>query len=169
MYYTGIGSRETPCTIAAKMSELAYALARRGYTLRSGGAQGADTAFEEGCDIASGKKEIYLPWSRFNGSESMYTAPKDEAFVIAAKYHPAWERCSNAAKKLHARNVHQVLGWDLDSPSMFVVCWTPTNKGGTLQATRIATAYGIPVYNMYTQGSFSLSSLEDHTNMGASG
>ena len=46
-YYTGIGSRETPKDIMQLMSKLAYKLASEGYILRSGAAQGADTAFEE--------------------------------------------------------------------------------------------------------------------------
>ena len=46
--YTGIGSRETPVEIAAKMTELAVRLDALGYTLRSGGAQGADTFFDGG-------------------------------------------------------------------------------------------------------------------------
>lgn len=47
-YYTGVGSRETPEHILKFIEDVAYWLAGRGYTGRSGSAAGADTAFEQG-------------------------------------------------------------------------------------------------------------------------
>ena len=70
MWYAGIGSRKAPKEAIDRMAELAEELAGKGYTLRSGGAGGADKAFEKGCDAVDGKKEIYLPWEGFNGSKS---------------------------------------------------------------------------------------------------
>lgn len=58
MIYTGIGSRETPPEIQEIMTNYARKLDKLGFILRSGGAMGADTAFEKG----STNKEIYLPW-----------------------------------------------------------------------------------------------------------
>ena len=150
-FYTGIGSRETPPTFCVIMTNSARQLARAGYTLRSGGAPRADLAFEAG---AGEQKRIYLPWPGFNGSDSplhtfdAQTTARAEA--IAAAHHPRWSRLSDAAKKLHARNVHQVLGDDLASPSEFVICWTAGGKlqGGTAQALRIALAYKIPIINL---------------------
>ena len=67
---------------------------------------------------------------------------------MAAEFHPAWDRCSRGARALHARNCHQVLGWDLKTPSEFILCWTKDGKasGGTGQAMRIAKAFNIPIY-----------------------
>lgn len=67
MFYTGVGSRETPRDVQAVMYKFAQKMALHGAVLRSGGADGADTAFELGCDKQQGKKEIYLPWQGFNG------------------------------------------------------------------------------------------------------
>lgn len=144
-YYAGIGSRETPERILDIMTATALQMAGLGFTLRSGHADGADKAFELGAAL----KEIYLPWRRFNGSTSLLL-PTPDAFIMAEKYHPAWDKCSPAAKKLHARNCHQVLGHDLKTPSEFVVCWTPNagGGGGTGQAIRIAKAHGIMVYDL---------------------
>ena len=50
MYYAGIGSRETPGLMLGAFARIGEFLAKKGYTLRSGGADGADTAFEVGCD-----------------------------------------------------------------------------------------------------------------------
>lgn len=72
------------------------------------------------------------------------------ALDLAAKFHPAWNRCSPAAKKLHARNGFIVLGPNLNDPVKLVVAWTPggLGGGGTGQALRIAQAYGIPVVDL---------------------
>jgi len=48
MYYSGIGSRSTPENILHMMGDVAYRLANKGWILRSGGADGADNAFEQG-------------------------------------------------------------------------------------------------------------------------
>lgn len=42
IYYTGVGSRETPKEVLNYFSKLAYFLASNNYILRSGHAQGAD-------------------------------------------------------------------------------------------------------------------------------
>ena len=60
--FAGIGSRSTPDHVLQAMRKVAHRLAEMGYTLLSGGAAGADSAFEEGC---FGRKEIYLPWTGF--------------------------------------------------------------------------------------------------------
>lgn len=153
-YYAGIGSRETPPGVRAYMRWLAVELAKDGMILRSGGADGADAAFEEGCDEAGGQKEIYVPWKGFNGREvkglkNSVWLPSLLARDEAMKFHPAWHRLSDGSKKLHARNTHQVLGQYLDKYSRFVLCWTPNGKGGggTGQAIRIAKYYAIPVFD----------------------
>ena len=147
-YYAGIGSRETPDVVLSVFRDIAKELSAD-YILRSGGADGADTIFEKGVDEVHGKKEIYLPWKGFNHSTSSLIVSEPEAFQIAEKYHPYWNKLKDGAKKLQARNSHQVLGADLKTPSSFVVCWTEngSGKGGTGQAIRIANAYHVPVFD----------------------
>lgn len=149
MYYTGIGSRETPQEVLDSFMRIARYLSTKEYVLRSGGADGADLAFERGCDMVNGNKEVYLPWKGFNNSKSNLIVSEGKAFEIAAKYHPYWHNLKEGAKKLQARNSHQVLGRDLNTPSSFVICWTKGGKdlGGTVQAIRIARDNGIKVFN----------------------
>ena len=149
--YAGIGSRETPDDIMQVMIYLGTRLGKLGYTLRSGGADGADSAFEEGAIGAGGNAEIYLPWKGFNSNSSPLYDISPEALKIAEQFHPAWGRLNQAAKKLMARNCHQVLGNALNDPVDFVIAWTKDGKasGGTGQAIRIANHYNIPVYNLY--------------------
>jgi hypothetical protein len=166
-WYAGIGSRKTPKSILTLMFKIALILSEKGYSLRSGGADGADTAFEKGCLANEGNMEIYLPSTTFNKRDTKnpsyisidilnnyYKAEK-----IARKFHPAWERLSDFAKKLMIRNTYQILGEKLDKPAKFVVCWTPDgctnhkersiNTGGTGQAISMANAYNIPVFNLF--------------------
>jgi len=146
-YYTGIGSRETPDDILKLMTKIAKYLYHLDYTLRSGGADGADTAFEIG---AGEKKKIYLPWRRFNNSDVPFVKIPDEAYKIAAQFHPVWDRLKEYSKHFHARNAMQILGENLNEPTDFVICWTKKGKitGGTGQALRIAIAYDIPIFNL---------------------
>ena len=151
IYYAGVGSRETPPDILEMMANFAYHMAGKQIILRSGHADGADKAFEMGCDLNYGRKEIYLPWPGFNDSTSEFVGPTNEAFTMASEHVPHWKNMRNhAARKLHARNMHQVLGYGLNSPVLFVMCWTQEGKlkGGTATAIRVAHARGIPVFNL---------------------
>ena len=183
--YTGIGSRSTPSHILDIMRNLGAHLASEGWTLRSGGAHGADTAFEVGVDdylqVIPNKggghyqqyKEIYLPWAGFNDHPSNLH-PRNIPFSdheqeFASSHHPAWNRCSPSAKLLHTRNVRQLLGHqsicgDQVQMSRFVICWTPGGRleGGTAQALRIANALNIPIFNLGSNWTFQ--TLEDQVN-----
>lgn len=147
--YAGIGSRNTPEDFKYLLFHAAKTLAMKGYTLRSGGADGADSAFEAGADIVNGKKEIYLPWKGFNNSSSTLVVEEGKAYEIAEEFHPYWHNLKPAARKLQARNSHQVLGLDLLSPSQFILCYTPGGKrtGGTGQALRLAEEKNIPIFD----------------------
>lgn len=154
MTYAGIGSRKTPPAELARMTQAAKRLAGMGYTLRSGAAPGADSAFEAG---AGAKKEIFLPWRGFNSSTSSFVEPTREAADVAACLHPAWDKLPPSVRKLMARNSHQILGADLGTPVDFVVCWTEDGveseaertpaTGGTGQAIALASRWVIPVFN----------------------
>lgn len=147
-YYTGVGSRDTPPVICALMTELAKYLEGLEYILRSGGAGGADTAFEKGAHTL---KEIYLPWPGFNGNKSPLYKITMRATKLASAVHPAWDKCGYGARMLHTRNVYQVLGFDIETPSDFLICWTKdgTATGGTATAIRLAEQHGVIVYNLY--------------------
>jgi alkylated DNA repair dioxygenase AlkB len=150
MTYAGIGSRETPKEVLDQMTQLAKELESRGYTLRSGGAEGADTAFEKG---VSNKKEIF-PGGQKAGEREL---------KIAREIHPNPQALDNSKNpafvwNLMARNTNQVFGKNLDAPVDFVVAWTQDaltdytkrsiKSGGTGQAIDMASRKGIPVINL---------------------
>lgn len=147
--YAGIGSRRTPPHILELMTECGRLLAAGGWTLRSGGADGADTAFANGAYECAPKVEIYLPWGRYNEHRvARLYSPTAAAYTLSGRHHPAWDRLSPEERTLHARNAHIILGPNLDDPVRMVVCWTPDGSlngrgpksGGTGQALRIAVS-----------------------------
>lgn len=158
--YAGIGSRETPPEILKLMTEIARVLEQKGWTLRSGGAPGADLAFEHGAI----NKEIYLPWRGFNGSQSQLYNVSLQAIEMAEPHHPGWKYLKDPVKKLMGRNAYQVLGYNLDKKSKFVICWTQdgcesaktrTSKtGGTGLAISLADSLGIPIFNLANKESY---------------
>lgn len=148
-YYAGIGARDIPEKYYNLFIKLGMFLAKNRFILRSGAAQGSDKAFETGCVLANGGKEIFLPWEGFESSNSNLIVENEQAFKIAEQYHPYYNNLKLGAKKLQARNSHQVLGWDLKTPSSFIICYTKDGKGigGTGQAIRIAKGHHIPVFD----------------------
>lgn len=155
LYYAGIGSRETPVDIISQMMDIATELAKHGWVLRSGHADGADQAFETGCVQGNGKMEIMLPWKGFNKApfnNPSYIVPHNskELEDFTASFHPAWHRCTRAAKLLHMRNSWQILGEHTNAQVEMVICWTKGGKrgGGTGQALRIAEFYKIPIFDL---------------------
>ena len=148
--YAGIGSRGCPADICSLMTDIARFLCNQGIVLRSGGANGADSAFEAGVDKEE-MKEIYLPWPAFNNNRSQRWGVNARASLLAEEHHPAWRALGFAAKKLIARNGFQVLGESLEDPVKFIVCWTKDGRatGGTGQAIRIAKSKDIPVFNLF--------------------
>ena len=168
-FYTGIGSRNPPEEILHLMRKLGEVLCDLGWVLRSGGAEGADTAFHEGAmrshHYHQVGMEIFLPWNGFNlrdrETSGKFWIPAPwidnywEAESIAKTLHPVWDRLGRGPKALHTRNVYQVLGLDLATPSRVVLCWAPPIKGGpsvrggTNTAVQLALKYGVPVYNLH--------------------
>ena len=64
--YAGIGARATPAAVLADMTVMSAWLARTGWHLASGGADGADSAFATG--TPTGQRTIWLPWRGYNGA-----------------------------------------------------------------------------------------------------
>lgn len=147
--YAGIGSRQSPPRILELMTRIGEALGRDGWVLRSGAADGADAAFEKGCDQVGGTKQIFLPWRNFNRHPSLLL-PTPQAYLMAEIYHPNWAACSKAVRSFHARNMHQVLGPTLEDPVSMIICYTPNGLGGggTGQAIRVARDHGIEVHDL---------------------
>jgi hypothetical protein len=158
-FYAGIGSRETPLDVQNSIIKIAQQLGEQGYTLRTGGAMGADTAFMAGAISGDFPIKVYLPSAWFQGLrhnpkngffDSSTASTWNEALALVDKYHPVPEKLSDFARRLMARNAYQVLSTTLKDPVDFVICWTKGGKlvGGTAQAMKIAMDFGVPIYNL---------------------
>jgi len=166
--YAGVGTRATPEAVLAHMREIAERLGERGWRLRTGGADGADSAFAAAAP--PDRREVIVPWRGYNGLDTraghtragdtragdgsacrVLTPAEIEAMrPLAEPHHPAWERCAAKVRDLHARNVAVLLGTDLRQPAHAVVCWTKDGRdiGGTGLAIRLARHHRIPVLNL---------------------
>lgn len=176
LYYAGIGSRDTPYETLQIMTESASLLESYGYILRSGGATGADTAFEIGVTDKC-KLNIFLPYPGFNGhtvSDSHIYIDDDSEFYRDAYesliLHPRGFNMSLSTRNMMIRNYFQAHGIN-KILSSFIICWTPGaangysiptsyNDGGTAQCIRIAAKNNIPVYNLKDPRYSSLSAQE---------
>lgn len=155
-YYTGIGSRKAPPKILELATKVSKKLFLQGWTVRSGSADGMDLAFTSGIS----NKEGYLPWKGFNDCNDglvFSLLPRNrDAELLASKIHPVWNILSESAKKLHTRNIYQVLGQDLETPSKFLIFWAEVDKdgipkGGTRTAWVLAKERNIPCFNLYIE------------------
>ena len=134
-YFAGIGARATPQWVIDIMISIGIKLELDGYILRSGGANGADSAFADRVVV----KEIFRP-----------EHANPASLVHAERFHPHWGGLKSYVKKLHARNSQIILGENLSNAVQFVICWTPNGAtvGGTGQAIRVCNYYNIPVFNL---------------------
>lgn len=155
MKFALVGSRETP--IEPYKTICTY-LAKTGHSMTSGSAPlGADLWAEQAySEIGNTNCEIFIPWWSFgkdNPMRSHHIVPSEDTWndrvAIIREIHPAFNRLSQGALKLHCRNVNQILGSNLQEPVDAVVCWTANGSitGGTATAIKVALKHGIPVFN----------------------
>lgn len=172
-FYTGIGDRAVPEEVLAELEDIAYILADKGYVLRTANSGGADTAFINGAKEQGGDNnvEIWIPWPSYCkgvSSSIRYMDSYVPFFDVVSNFHPAWDNCSEGAKKLLTRYLFTVTGEELadtDSYSEFLVCWTPEaiELGGVGLAINLARYSDIPVFNLAddTQKESFIEFLED--------
>jgi hypothetical protein len=126
---------------------------QNGWWIRSGHADGADYAFEEG---AGRSCIVYLPWWGFNEQKPLHGTPRikeevdQRALAIVRKHEPYVDELNKPMQLIKCRNVYQILGENLDRPVQVVICWTKGGAaiGGTGLAMKIASDKNIPVLNL---------------------
>ena len=149
--YTGIGSRRAPPEMLGRAEALARRLAASGLHLRSGGALGMDRAFERGAP--ADQRTIYRP-AHVVGDAGEAAFALFDAEVAPLAGCGSIRRMRPPIAALLARNMFQVLGLNLATPTRAVVCWTPLldythrDAGGTRYACLLAQARAIPIFNL---------------------
>lgn len=171
-YYTGIGSRDISPDTYQLLVDIGERMAEKGYVLRSGGAQGADQAFQEGaCKVDPDKTEIWLPDSTFENKRlqdakflgSNYTVPDNstreaaEEWLIDSGVVKNIRSKNLKSRKLLCRNVYQVVGgtcpilmprkW-LSSVVIYATNEEEIYKKGTRVGVWTGRHFGVPTYNV---------------------
>ncbi len=151
---------------------VAYSFARLGITFTSGlAALGMDAIAQKAYSAAVNdgiatleQFEVYVAnqneinKSRLpnkNRSIVMNQELLEDIEQITASIHPAWHNCNQWTRGMHMRNVHQILGYNLDCPVDAVVTWVKEDAygnpvGGSATTIQLAHRYGIPVFNLNT-------------------
>ena len=93
----GIGSRETPLPVLTEMETITYDLVETGHMIISGGAPGADTAFQRGAykaisaqypkdtdyeinQVLAKYLAVILPWNKFNDNNKHISFHNEDCF-----------------------------------------------------------------------------------------
>lgn len=167
--FTCVGSRSTPEDIIEIMKHTGRAIAKKGWVVRTGDAEGADKAFRLGTNIEGGFLEVYTPQE--SSHISYHTWKYDQTEEVSMKLwnefanrsdRPRWDNMKKYTRNLMTRNVCQVMGYNLETASNCLICWTPDGvtegknttgeTGGTGHAIRVASHFGVPVRNLANQG-----------------
>ena len=171
--YAGVGSRRTPSDVLDAMSDIAQTLGDAGAALSTGGAHGADKAFETGALRTDAPITVHAPWAGYNGylpgrdpetgidvvhPKSTQTVAGHSYADLAREHHPHWKRCRRGARALFVRNVSILVGaLDGDGgalPVRAAIAWTPNGlpagreAGGTGHTLRTAVSLDIPCVNL---------------------
>lgn len=150
------------------LHKICYRLARLGIIMRSGlCAKGLDAIaqieYSRALDQGLARPEQF---EVFVYQKKRSALPHPELAVLrnpelveelerrAASVHGGWHNCDEAARGQHSRNVHQVFGYQLDTPVQAVITWCRLNHagqplGGTATAIKLARQADIPVLNLY--------------------
>ena len=151
--YAVTGNKEAPPEIVDRIQNAMRKLEYHGYTSRTGGMEGLDNVIEKTVN----RTELVIPWKGFSDKYSKNYYNTKESLVIARMFHSSFDGLKPAIQAFLAKNVRQILGKDLKSAVMFLICWTEdavedakykTVKTGNMgHVISIATARRIPIFN----------------------
>ena len=161
--FTGVGHRVIPMAVRSFLFEAGAIMSANGYKGYSGIASGSDTCFQKGCESVGGEFLALRPFSGYGEtSVSLNTITVNveelqnyqEARYIASLIHPIWKELSYKVQSLHTRNVYEVIGLDLESPTDIFLMYAKvssatTVEGGTNTAYQLAREFNIKTLNFF--------------------
>lgn len=145
--FTGIGARTIPSNIFSLLCSIGILLRNNNWVCRTGTARGSDMAFRASYEARPANLEVYATEDILHNKYGN----ADLAKRIVRNYHPCYDEIKyDFCQALLARNVYQILGSDLNTPSEIVFCYTENGlvQGGSSIVLRIAQHYGIPIVNL---------------------
>jgi hypothetical protein len=169
-YYTGVGSRNVPPSIARLQKRIGTILAKKGFTLLTGGAIGSDYNFLNGASAIDPElTQVWRPLSP-DGKLIVGKLPfgkphipvyyieeddfqKSRRYLVDKGILPYFDKMEMYAQGLHARNYFQIFSTFEVVPSEFVVYYAREFKGvvdgGTRTAVGVGRNEGVPTYNLF--------------------
>lgn len=185
-FWTGIGSRyNVSHELQTRQIAIGKHLSEKGWTLLTGGAAGSDFNFLQGSSLGSlcdeiSQSHVIRPVNNkyYKGQQTItrkgsYGYPaiveymEVEDFERAVEYYfskgifseKSFNKMSEIAQQLHARNFYQIMDEKGVARSELVVYSAPEDRwgnvsGGTRTAVAIARLEGVPSYNIKLEDSY---------------
>jgi len=159
------GDDAIPPEIEKKFVDISKILMAKGFMLRYNGDQ--EPFINQVLDIDLARVEMYLPWKSFNTSITpKMKRPNEKAYHVAAYYHKAFKKLPNPVRAILARDVHVILGENVDNPIKLMLCYSPDGaetikqidykKTGNISfSISICDVLGIPVFNLKNEDAVS--------------
>ncbi len=142
-----IGSREVSPKTAQILELVGHEIARRGWFVVTGNADGADSKFAAGANkVNPTQVKLFLPWSSYNKNylkpgNLVEPNPKKEWEELARKNHPIYDNLTQGAQKLMLRNAGIILDCDC---VLAVLNHKKKGMGGTGAGWRMSEELGKP-------------------------
>lgn len=152
--YLVASNEDVPQETLDQFKRLAHELESKDFIARNLGASTVDDIVRQ----ETNKGETILPWRNFRELDSKLYYSTPQAHDIAKQFHQAYDKMKDTVKGFLARNVRGVLGKDLKSPIMFLICYSSdgaeraadvsSSTGLISHIINIADAMLIPVFNL---------------------
>jgi hypothetical protein len=159
MPYVACGNRDMPAAILATIVGYIKQLDARGYTLRTGGREGPEDAYDR---LPLIRKETHLPWKGFMDKDSKFTYTSESARILAAKFHPSFDGVKPVIQTFLATDLRLIMGKELRSPALFLITWSEdgaestsektARTGNAAQFVSVASQLKIPIFNFGKPG-----------------
>jgi len=159
------GEDGIPPEIEEKFVEISKLLMAKGFMFRYNG--DSEPFTNKVLDIDLGRVEMYLPWKSFNTTiNAKMPKPNEKAYHAAAYYHKAFKKLPNTVRAIISRDVHVLLGENVDNPIKLLLCYSPDGaesikdidykKTGNISfSITIADTLDIPIFNLGNSGALS--------------
>ena len=150
-----VGSRELTPSQLDMCYEIGFYIGKKGYSLASGNALGADGTFAHGANkYDPSKVTLYTPWAGHNthfireGNKVITLDPASAVYEIdaarAEEAHPYWHNINRPyIRSLFIRNAAIVGNSDF-----LIACPSPKKWSGTRHSMKIAENIRVPVFDI---------------------
>ena len=130
-WYVYLTEQSIPDEVVNKIEALAKALGKKDFVFRTI-ADKTDKVGNKILALEDCKKEIYLPWAKFNESypEPVLKYPTQTVYEICKAYMKGFEKCPAAVRAINSAYAHTMVGKDGNNQIDFLICYTEGGAEG---------------------------------------